>query len=219
MVHPTSKAFDALTRSRLDKDLQELQHMIAQHFEQRKKDDVELDSLVSRIERRKTERGQQMKMRKERDREIQERNAKEKVEREAERKRKADEAEEKKRIQMESVKNYTGYLGQKRNKGNKRITEREKKRKVLIERREPLNIDHLTREKLVAKVGALQTQVVSYEQERFDFEMVAVSQKYQINQQRVRISMLQAKSGMGKSSTSRPKIVSMTNNKAKTVFK
>ena len=90
---------------------------------------------------------------------------------------------------------------------------------VLIERREPLNIDHLTREKLVAKVGALQTQVVSYEQERFDFEMVAVSQKYQINQQRVRISMLQAKSGMGKSSTSRPKIVSMTNNKAKTVFK
>ena len=132
MVHPTSKAFDALTRSRLDKDLQELQHMIAQHFEQRKKDDVELDSLVSRIERRKTERGQQMKMRKERDREIQERNAKEKVEREAERKRKADEAEEKKRIQMESVKNYTGYLGQKRNKGNKRITEREKKRKVLL---------------------------------------------------------------------------------------
>ena len=72
-----------------------------------------------------------MKMRKERDREIQERNATDKIEREAERKRKADEADEKKRLQMESVKNYTGYLGQKRNKGNKRITEREKKRKVL----------------------------------------------------------------------------------------
>merc|ERR1712226_1732671 len=180
----------------MEKDLQELQHMISRHFEQRKKDDAELDSLVKRIDARKAEREQQMKIRKERDQAIQERNAKERAEREAEHARKAAEAEEKKRVQLESVKNYTGYLGQKRNKNNKRITEREKKRKILAERRKPLNIDHLGRDKLVEKVGDLQEQLHAMEHERFDFEMAAESQKYQINQQRVRIQLLQSKSGL-----------------------
>ena len=81
--------------------------MISRHFEQRKKDDKELDALVERIEARKTERAKQIKVRQERDRAIQERNARERAEREAEIARKAAEAEEKKRVQLESVKNYS----------------------------------------------------------------------------------------------------------------
>merc|ERR1712066_695058 len=186
--------------------------MISRHFEQRKKDDAELDSLVKRIEARKTERAQQMKIRKERDQAIQERNQKERAEREAEAKRKAEELEEKKRIQYESVKNYTGYLGQKRNKGRKgKVTEREKKRKILAERRKPLNIDHLGRDKLVEKAQDLQKYVEDLEIERVNFEMTAESQRYTINTSRVRIQLLQAKSGLGKGSCSKPKIVSMSN--------
>merc|ERR1711890_5718 len=47
-------------------DLQELQALIASHFEQRKKDDGELEELRVRIEKRKSERAEQMRIRQER---------------------------------------------------------------------------------------------------------------------------------------------------------
>ena len=48
--------FDALAKQRMEKDLQELQTLIAKHFEQRTKDDTELDELTDRIQKRKEER-------------------------------------------------------------------------------------------------------------------------------------------------------------------
>merc|ERR1712141_774577 len=133
---------------------------------------------------------------------------KERVQREKEERKAKEEEEERKKIEEEEKKkqaianmsmHYGGYLARgDRNKNNKRITEREKKRKLLAERRKPLNIDHLGRDKLVEKVGDLQAQLDGLEHERFDFEMAAESQKYMINQQRVRIQLLQSKSGLGK---------------------
>ena len=48
--------FDALAKQRMEKDLQELQTLIAKHFEQRSKDDSELAELQKRIQKRKEER-------------------------------------------------------------------------------------------------------------------------------------------------------------------
>merc|ERR1712150_246422 len=77
--------FDALTKQRLEKDLAELQQMISKHFDQRKKDDEELDDLTKRIEKRKAERAEQQRIRSEREkvrmqREKEERQAKEDAE-------------------------------------------------------------------------------------------------------------------------------------------
>ena len=44
---------EEFVKKRLEKDLQDLKKMIAAHFEQRKKDEVELEELKSRIETRK----------------------------------------------------------------------------------------------------------------------------------------------------------------------
>ena len=40
-------------KKRLEKDLEDLKRMIALHFEQRKKDENELEELKSRIDKRK----------------------------------------------------------------------------------------------------------------------------------------------------------------------
>ena len=44
---------EEFVKKRLEKDLQDLKKMIAAHFEQRKKDEVELEELKTRIETRK----------------------------------------------------------------------------------------------------------------------------------------------------------------------
>merc|ERR1712025_1336088 len=72
--------FDQIHRTRMEKDLQELQALIASHFEQRKADDEELDQLKVRIEKRKAERAEQMRVRQEREKA---RTKKEKEERKA----------------------------------------------------------------------------------------------------------------------------------------
>merc|ERR1712203_816325 len=90
-------------RVRMEKDLQELKTPIATHFEQRKRDDEELENLKERIEKRKAERAEQMKIRQEREKERQEA-----------------------AIQNMSA-NYGGYLARgDRNKGKGRQTETEK---------------------------------------------------------------------------------------------
>merc|ERR1711879_237981 len=81
--------FDALQKNRMEKDLQELQGLIAQHFEKRKKDDIELKELEDRIEKRKAERAEQMRIRQERE--------KERAEREKEERRLKEEEEERKK--------------------------------------------------------------------------------------------------------------------------
>uniref|UniRef100_A0A667WYL6 Troponin T type 2b (cardiac) n=1 Tax=Myripristis murdjan TaxID=586833 RepID=A0A667WYL6_9TELE len=63
--------FDDIHRKRMEKDLTELQTLIEAHFESRKKEEEELLSLTSRIEKRRSERAEQMKIRAEREKERQ----------------------------------------------------------------------------------------------------------------------------------------------------
>merc|ERR1712080_613400 len=166
--------FDALHKNRMEKDLQELQALIASHFEQRKKDDGELEELRVRIEKRKSERAEQMRIRQERE--------KERLAREKEERKRKEEEEEKRRVEEELRKkqaianmsmHYGGYLARAdRNKNNRRQTEREKKRKILAERRKPLNIDHLSSDKLKEKAKELHDWMTTLEEEKYDINQL-----------------------------------------------
>lgn len=59
-------------RQRLEKDLKELERMIKDHFETRKKDEADLASLQERIEKRQIYREEQNKIRAEREKARQE---------------------------------------------------------------------------------------------------------------------------------------------------
>ena len=61
--------------------------------------------------------------------------------------------------------NYGGYLNRK--KSGRKQTEREKKKSLLAERRRPINIDHLKRDKLVEKVGEMQDWFEQLEEDRY----------------------------------------------------
>ena len=63
----TAVDFNAMHKNRLEKDLVELQQFIASHFEQRKKDDDELEKLKARIAQRKQDREDQLRIRQERE--------------------------------------------------------------------------------------------------------------------------------------------------------
>jgi len=191
--------FDALHKSRMEKDLQELQGLIASHFVQRKKDDEELDELRVRIEKRKTERAEQMRVRQEREKERLNREKEERKRKEEEEERKKVEEEERKKAAIANMSaHYGGYLGRNdRNKGNRRQTEREKKRKILADRRKPLNIDHLAADKLKEKANELHKWLSTLEEEKYDFEMGLERQKYDINQLRQRVNEYMGKFGKG----------------------
>merc|ERR1711879_616252 len=164
--------------------------LIASHFEQRKKDDAELDELHQKIEKRKQERAEQMRIRKEKE--------KERLAQEKEERRQKEEEERKKAAIANMSMHYGGYLARNdRNKGNRRQTDREKKRKILAERRKPLNIDHLNADKLKEKATELHKWLGLLEEEKFDFEERADRQKYDINQLRQRVNEFMAKSGKG----------------------
>jgi len=191
--------FDQIHRVRMEKDLQELKTLIATHFEQRKRDDEELDQLKSRIEKRKAERTEQMKIRQEREKERVQREKEERKAKEEEEERKKVEEEEKKKQAIANMSmHYGGYLARgDRNKNNKRQTEREKKRKLLAERRKPLNIDHLQSEKLKEKAKELFQWMSTLEEEKYDFEIKLERQKYDINQLRQRVNEYMGKFGKG----------------------
>merc|ERR1712173_81 len=154
-----------------------LKSLIATHFEQRKKDDEELDQLKERIEKRKAERAEQMRIRQEQE--------KVRVAREKEERRLKEEEEERKRVEEEE-----------RKKGG-RQTEREKKRKILADRRKPLNIDHLNGDKLKEKAKELFAWMTQLENEKYDFEIKLERQKYDINQLRQRVNEYMCKFGKG----------------------
>jgi len=177
-------------RKRMDKDLSELQEMINAHFVQRKKDEEEIEALRVRIEKRKAERVEQTRVRQERE--------KERMAREREERKKREEEEEAKRLEEEARKkaaianmslHYGGYLARaEKNKPNKRQTDREKKRKILADRRKPLNIDHLNQEKLAEKAKELWDWLFTLEDEKYDYEQRIKRQQYDINQLRQRVS-------------------------------
>merc|ERR1712183_820315 len=136
---------DDITRKRREKDLIELQALIASHFEQRQKDEEALLELKNRIEQRKQARAEQAKIRqeKEKQRMAQEREERKKKEEEEEKKREEEEARKKAAIANMSL-HYGGYLARaEKNKPNKRQTDREIKKKYLAENKKALNIDHL----------------------------------------------------------------------------
>merc|ERR1712048_1433731 len=174
--------FDQLHRSRMEKDLQELQSLIATHFEQRKKDDAELDELKKRMETRKAERVEREK-------------AERKAREEEEERKKVEEEERKKKAISNMSMHYGGYLARGQKKKGGRQTEREKKRKILADRRKPLNIDHLASDKLKDKADELFKWMQTLENEKYDFEVKLERQKYDINQLRQRVNEYMVKYG------------------------
>uniref|UniRef100_A0A8C5EGU4 Troponin T, cardiac muscle isoforms-like n=1 Tax=Gouania willdenowi TaxID=441366 RepID=A0A8C5EGU4_GOUWI len=178
--------FDDIHRKRQEKDLSELQSLIEAHFIQRKKEEEELIALVNRIDKRRTERAEQQRIRAEREKERQTRLAEEKERKEMEEQRKKyDEDAKKKKALSNMSQQYS--VGQKTRKGAKKQTEREKKKKILADRKKPLNIDHLNEDKLKEKANDLWQWLMSLEAEKFDLGEKLRRQKYDINQLLARV--------------------------------
>jgi len=190
-----SLGFDAMAKQRMEKDLQELQQLISKHFEQRNKDDKELEELQVRIEKRKEERAEQLRVRMEREKERQEREKQERIRREAEEEARAKEVEDQKKRAMANL-NMSGMTRERKRAGGKQ-TVREIKKKTLADRRKPLNIDHLVTDKLREKTKELFQWCATLEEERYDFEVKCDGQKYHINLCRQRIQEYQNKFGKG----------------------
>uniref|UniRef100_UPI0037E74882 troponin T, cardiac muscle isoforms isoform X1 n=1 Tax=Semicossyphus pulcher TaxID=241346 RepID=UPI0037E74882 len=168
----------------MEKDLTELHTLIEAHFEKRKKEEEELLSLTDRIDKRRSERAEQMKIRAERERERQNKVAEEKARKEDEEaKKKADDDARKKMIL--SNLSFTGYKTQ---TGPKRQTEREKKKKILSERHKELSIDHMREDALKEKAKELWETVRQLEAEKFELQYKHSKQKYEVTVLRNRVS-------------------------------
>ncbi|XP_063074100.1 troponin T2c, cardiac [Engraulis encrasicolus] len=179
--------FDDLHRKRVEKDFGELQSLIELHFSSRQKEEDDLVTLRNRIEQRRADRAEQQRVRTEQDRERQARLAEERARREEEAaKLRAD--EEAKKRQIISNKGYGSYLTKVDQKKGKKLTEREKKNKALMERRKPLNIDHLNQEKLVEKARDLWEWLRQLHSEKFDLAEQHKRQKYQVSVLRNRVT-------------------------------
>ncbi|XP_019401877.1 PREDICTED: troponin T, cardiac muscle isoform X3 [Crocodylus porosus] len=180
--------FDDIHRKRMEKDLNELQALIEAHFENRKKEEEELIFLKDRIEQRRAERAEQQRIRSEREKERQARVAEEKARKEEEEARKKAEEEARKKKAFSNMLHFGGYLQKTEKKSGKKQTEREKKKKILSERRRPLNIDHLSEDKLRDKAMDLWQSIYDLEAEKFDLQDKFKRQKYEINVLRNRVS-------------------------------
>ncbi|XP_030632373.1 troponin T, cardiac muscle isoforms [Chanos chanos] len=180
--------FDDIHRKRMEKDLVELQSLIETHFESRKKEEEELLSLSERMEKRRAERAEQLRIRTEREKERQNKLAEEKARKEEEEaKRKAEDDAKKKKV-LTSL-HFTGYMQKSEKRGGpKKPTEREKKRKILSERRKELNIDHLNEEKLREKANELWKWMHQLESEKFELQYKCRRQRYEVTVLRNRVT-------------------------------
>ncbi|KAG9342240.1 hypothetical protein JZ751_016742 [Albula glossodonta] len=183
-------------RKRQEKDLQELQSLIEAHFIQRKKDEEELLAL----EKRRAERAEQQRIRAEREKERQARLAEEKERKEQEEQRKKLDEDAKKKKVLTNMTHQYGGIQQKGEgrKGGKKQTEREKKKKILAERRKPLSVDHLNEDKLKEKASELWQWMMALEAEKFDLTEKLKRQKYDITQLLARVNDHQSAKGRGK---------------------
>ncbi|XP_028642756.1 troponin T, fast skeletal muscle isoform X6 [Grammomys surdaster] len=171
--------FDDIQKKRQNKDLMELQALIDSHFEARKKEEEELIALKERIEKRRAERAEQQRIRAEKERERQNRLAEEKARREEEdAKRRAEDDMKKKKALSSMGANYSSYLAKADQKRGKKQTAREMKKKILAERRKPLNIDHLSDDKLRDKAKELWDTLYQLETDKFEFGEKLKRQKY-----------------------------------------
>uniref|UniRef100_P09741-4 Isoform CTNT4 of Troponin T, cardiac muscle n=1 Tax=Oryctolagus cuniculus TaxID=9986 RepID=P09741-4 len=182
--------FDDIHRKRMEKDLNELQTLIEAHFENRKKEEEELVSLKDRIEKRRAD-AEQLRIRAEREKERQNRLAEERARREEEESRRKAEDEARKKKALSNMMHFGGYIqkqAQTERKSGKRQTEREKKKKILAERRKVLAIDHLNEDQLREKAKELWQSIYNLEAEKFDLQEKFKQQKYEINVLRNRIN-------------------------------
>ncbi|XP_059510652.1 troponin T, cardiac muscle isoforms-like [Stegostoma tigrinum] len=180
--------FDDIQRKRMEKDLLELQTLIEAHFERRKKEEEELVALKERIEKRRAERSEQQRIRAEKEKERLNRAAEEKARKEEEELRKKAEEDMKKKKVLSNMAHYGGYLQKTeiRRSGRKQ-TEREKKKKILADRRKPLNTEHLSEDKLKEKAQELADWLMQLEGEKFDLSEKLKRQKYEINLLQIRV--------------------------------
>uniref|UniRef100_A0AAQ4RKD4 Troponin T type 2a (cardiac) n=1 Tax=Gasterosteus aculeatus aculeatus TaxID=481459 RepID=A0AAQ4RKD4_GASAC len=180
--------FDDIHRKRMEKDLMELQTLIEVHFESRKKEEHDIVHLKDRIDKRRAERAEQQRIRSERDKERQKRLEDERTRKEDEEaKRRADEdAKKKKTLTSLHFGGYMQKLTEKRS--GKRQTEREKKKKILSDRRKSLDIENLSLDQLKEKAKELWEWMQQLEAEKFDLQYQITGQKYEINVLRNRVS-------------------------------
>merc|ERR1711990_716756 len=184
----TDKMDDAFVKKRLEKDLEDLKKMIALHFEQRKKDEEELEELKSRIDKRKQMREEQMRLRAEREKERQEYERAEKERKAAEEAARKAEEEQKKKDAMAALSaSFGGYKSQAQKRTGK--GDREKKKKVLAERRKPLNIDHLDADKVRAKIDEMYKYLCEIESERIEAEHAYEPARHEVTVMRNRVNM------------------------------
>uniref|UniRef100_A0A672R9H1 Troponin T, fast skeletal muscle isoforms-like n=1 Tax=Sinocyclocheilus grahami TaxID=75366 RepID=A0A672R9H1_SINGR len=176
--------FDDIQKKRQNKDLVELQALIDAHFECRKKEEEELIALKERIEKRRNERAEQQRIRAEKDKERQARREEERLRKEeADVKKRADEDAKKKSALSSMGSQYSSYLQKADSKrGGKKQTEREKKKKILADRRKPLNIDHLNEDKLKEKAKELWDWMYQLEAEKFEHIEKLKRQKYEVRE-------------------------------------
>ncbi|XP_046897310.1 troponin T, fast skeletal muscle-like isoform X9 [Hypomesus transpacificus] len=185
--------FDDIHKKRQNKDLVELQGLIDAHFVGRKKEEEELLALMARIEKRRTERAEQQRIRAEKDKERQARREAERLKREeADAHKRAEEDAKKKSALSNMGSSYSSHLQKADSKrgGGKKQTEREKKKKILADRRKAINIDHLSEDKLKEKAKELWDWMYLLEAEKFDHLEKLKRQKYEITSQHKRVEEL-----------------------------
>ncbi|XP_069095000.1 troponin T, cardiac muscle isoform X1 [Pleurodeles waltl] len=182
--------FDDIHRKRMEKDLNELQTLIEAHFVNRKKEEEELIELTERIEKRRSERAEQVRIRTEREKERQARLAEEKARKEEEENRKRAEEDAKKMKAFSNISlHFGGYLQKSgRGGGGKKQTEREKKKKFLSERRKSLDVESLREDQLKEKAKEMWQWMKELQAEKFDLQEKFKRQKYEINVLRNRVS-------------------------------
>ncbi|KAM8740613.1 troponin T2c, cardiac [Acanthopagrus schlegelii] len=191
--------FDDLHRKRVEKDFNDLQSLIEVHFSSRQKEEEELIALRNRIERRRADRAEQQRVRSEQERERQTRVAEERARREEEAAKLRAEEEAKKKA-IFTNKSFGGYLQKVDQKKGKKLTAREEKKKALMDRKKPLNIDHLNQEKLAEKAQDLWQWLHQLHAEKFELAEKLKKQKYEIYVLRNRVSDHQRGSKASKTS-------------------
>uniref|UniRef100_A0A672SDR6 Troponin T2d, cardiac n=1 Tax=Sinocyclocheilus grahami TaxID=75366 RepID=A0A672SDR6_SINGR len=158
-----------IQKKRQEKDLAELQSLIQAHFLQRRKDE-ELIALVNRIEKRRAKRAEQQASGQTRCEFL-------------ERKKQDEDAihAKKKKALTNMTHQYVGIQQKSEGrKGAKKQTKREKKKKILADRRKPLSVDHLNDDKLTDKANELWQCLMQLEAEKYDLNEKLKRQKYDV---------------------------------------
>ncbi|KAI3366619.1 hypothetical protein L3Q82_009307 [Scortum barcoo] len=192
--------FDDLHRKRVEKDFNDLQALIESHFSTRQKEEEELVALLATASSAAGRTGRSSSA------SGPSRSASGKARLAEERARREEEAaklraeEEAKKKKIFTNKSFGGYLQKVDQKRGKKLTAREEKKKALMERRKPLNIDHLNQEKLAEKAQDLWRWLHQLHAEKFELAEKLKRQKYDIYVLRNRVSDHQRGSKASKTS-------------------